>query len=237
MAVPRTILQEASSSQMDNEISTHNSLKYIVSFYFIFFNTFWFGTKFWEPHQFWDSGATSYYNLLLPPQNRTKNSIVFYLPNYSAYSPFFSFKRHQKDLFHFLARYLTPFTNPLSSRRRYILGLVLLFLQVYRIRFMITMFLNDSEMTLPSQLNTHFKRINLPIQTSPNWPAPSFFTNLIDSRGISHASLSHGFWGLGLIQAFSNFLHKPSDCPGFQRKTKIQNILHFCASQLETNTV
>lgn len=87
------------------------------------------------------------------------------------------------------------------------------------------MLLNDSEMTLPSELNTHVKRTNLPIQTSPNWPAPSFFTNLIDSRGISHASLSHGFWGLGLIQAFSNFLHKPSDCPGFQRKNKIQ--IHY----------
>lgn len=128
-----------------------------------------------------------------------------------------------------------PFYKPSLLTRRYIVGLILLFYKYTGSCSCPLCFLNDSEMALPSELNTHFKRINLPIQTSPNWPAPSFFTNLIDSRGISHASLSHGFWGLGLIQAFSNFLHKPSDCPGFQRKNKIQNTLHSCAEWLETN--
>lgn len=123
--------------------------------------------------------------------------------------------------------------NPFSSQKVYF-GHIFAILQVYQTRFISTVFLNVSEMTLLSaDLNTYFKWINLPIQTSPNCPAPSFFTNLIDSRGISHASLSHGFWGLGLIQAFSNFLHRPSDCSGFQSKNKIQNLLHLCASQLE----
>lgn len=66
-------LQEASSSQMDYDISIHNSLKDAVSLYFIIFNTFWFETKFWEAHQFSDSGATSYYNLVFLPQNITKD--------------------------------------------------------------------------------------------------------------------------------------------------------------------
>lgn len=73
MALPCTTLQEASSSQMDNEISIHNSLEDIVSLYFVFFNTFWFEIKFWGAHGFWDSGATSYYNLLFLPQNITEN--------------------------------------------------------------------------------------------------------------------------------------------------------------------
>lgn len=84
--------------------------------YFILFNTFWLETKFWEAHRFWDSGATCHYNLVFLPQNITKNSVVFDLLNYSAYSLFFPFKRPQNNLFHFLARYLPPFTSPLSSQ-------------------------------------------------------------------------------------------------------------------------
>lgn len=51
---------------------------------------------------------------------------------------------------------------------------------------------------------------SLPIQTSPNCPAPSFFSSLRDSRGISQASFSHGFWGLGDTQGTVSFWQSPS---------------------------
>lgn len=49
-----------------------------------------------------------------------------------------------------------------------------------------------------------------PIQTSPNCPAPSFFTILMDSLEISQASLSHGFWAFGFTQGRSRFRQSPS---------------------------
>lgn len=51
---------------------------------------------------------------------------------------------------------------------------------------------------------------NSPIQTSPNCPAPSFFTILMESLEISQASLSHGFWTLGLKHGRSSLRHRPS---------------------------
>lgn len=51
---------------------------------------------------------------------------------------------------------------------------------------------------------------SLPIQTSPNCPAPSFFSSLRDSRGISQASFSHGFWGLEDTQGTVSFWQSPS---------------------------
>lgn len=51
---------------------------------------------------------------------------------------------------------------------------------------------------------------SLPIQTSPNCPAPSFFSSLRDSRGISQASFSHGFCGLGDTQGTVSFWQSPS---------------------------
>ena len=64
-----------------------------------------------------------------------------------------------------------------------------------------------------------------PIQTSPNCPAPSLFTSLMDSRGISQASLSHGFCGLGLMHAFSNLRHKPSGCSNFKEKVDVEKVI------------
>lgn len=49
-----------------------------------------------------------------------------------------------------------------------------------------------------------------PIHTSPNCPAPSFFTIFMDSLGISQASLSHGFWALGFAHGRSSLRHRPS---------------------------
>lgn len=49
-----------------------------------------------------------------------------------------------------------------------------------------------------------------PIQTSPNCPAPSFFTILMDSLEISQASLSHGFWAFGFTQGRFRFRQSPS---------------------------
>lgn len=51
---------------------------------------------------------------------------------------------------------------------------------------------------------------SLPIQTSPNCPAPSFFSSSRDSRGISQASFSHGFWGLADTQGTVSFWQSPS---------------------------
>lgn len=51
---------------------------------------------------------------------------------------------------------------------------------------------------------------SLPIQTSPNCPAPSFFSSLRDSRGISQASFSHGFCGLEDTQGTVSFWQSPS---------------------------
>lgn len=51
---------------------------------------------------------------------------------------------------------------------------------------------------------------SLPIHTSPNCPAPSFFSSLRDSRGISQASFSHGFWGLEDTQGTVSFWQSPS---------------------------
>lgn len=51
---------------------------------------------------------------------------------------------------------------------------------------------------------------SLPIQTSPNCPAPSFFSSSRDSRGISQASFSHGFWGLEDTQGTVSFWQSPS---------------------------
>lgn len=184
-------------------------------FHIMLFTTFELETKFWEAHQFWESGVTSYYNLLLPSQNTTKKPLtVFALLNYSAYSLFFSFKRHQRICSTSLSG-IFPLTNPLSSQEVILLGLILLFYKYIGPGSCPLFFCMTLKWLLSADVNICFKGINLPIQTSPNWPAPSFFTNLIDSRGISHASLSHGFWGLGLIHAFSNLLHKPSDCSGF----------------------
>lgn len=50
----------------------------------------------------------------------------------------------------------------------------------------------------------------LPIHTSPNCPAPSFFSIWRDSRGISQASFSHGFWGLGDTHGTDSFWQSPS---------------------------
>lgn len=52
----------------------------------------------------------------------------------------------------------------------------------------------------------------LPIQTSPNWPAPRRLSSFRDSRGISQASFSQGFWGLGLRQGVVRDWHNPSLC-------------------------
>lgn len=56
--------------------------------------------------------------------------------------------------------------------------------------------------------------LHSPIQTSPNCPAPSFFTILIESLEISQASLSHGFWALGFTQGRSSLRHSPSALSG-----------------------
>ena len=55
---------------------------------------------------------------------------------------------------------------------------------------------------------------SLPIQTSPNCPAPSFFSILRDSRGISQASFSQGFWGLEDMQGTVSFWQSPSLASG-----------------------
>uniref|UniRef100_H2XJG3 Secreted protein n=1 Tax=Ciona intestinalis TaxID=7719 RepID=H2XJG3_CIOIN len=51
-----------------------------------------------------------------------------------------------------------------------------------------------------------------PFQTSPNIPAPNFFSNLRDSRGISHTSLAIVIvWGFSKRgQGSSRRQHKPS---------------------------
>lgn len=106
----------ASSLPRDSENPIHNSLKDIIFFHIMFFTTFELETKFWEAHKFWESGVTSYYNLLLPSQNTTKKPLtVFALLNYSAYSLFFSFKRHQRICSTSLSG-IFPLTNPLSSQ-------------------------------------------------------------------------------------------------------------------------
>lgn len=51
---------------------------------------------------------------------------------------------------------------------------------------------------------------SLPSQTSPNCPAPSLFSILRDSRGISQASFSQGFWGLEDTQGTVSFWQSPS---------------------------
>ncbi len=51
----------------------------------------------------------------------------------------------------------------------------------------------------------------LPIHTSPNWPAPSFFTIFTVSLGISHSSWSQGLWGAAVWQGLPSLWHKPSD--------------------------
>lgn len=53
-----------------------------------------------------------------------------------------------------------------------------------------------------------------PIQTSPNWPAPSLRSSFRDSRGISHSSCHQGFWGALDWHGFTSFVHKPSESPG-----------------------
>lgn len=82
-----------------------------------------------------------------------------------------------------------------------------------------------------SRVTSGGRTTHSPIQTSPNCPAPSFFTNLMDSRGISQASLSQGFCGLGLIQTFSNLLHKPSDCSNLKEKINVKKRLYFVFCQ------
>lgn len=57
---------------------------------------------------------------------------------------------------------------------------------------------------------------SLPIQTSPNCPAPSFFSSLRDSRGISQASFSQGFWGLEDMQGTVSFWQSPSLTSGIE---------------------
>lgn len=51
-----------------------------------------------------------------------------------------------------------------------------------------------------------------PIQTSPNWPAPSFFSSFSDDLGISQASFSQGFSGLELKHGFVSVWQRPSPC-------------------------
>lgn len=58
----------------------------------------------------------------------------------------------------------------------------------------------------------------LPIQTSPNWPAPSRLSILRDDLGISQASFSHGFSGLGLRHALVRVWQRPSPCSEISRK-------------------
>lgn len=68
---------------------------------------------------------------------------------------------------------------------------------------------------------------SLPIQTSPNCPAPSLFSSLRDSRGISQASFSHGFWGLEDRQGTDSFWHSPS----FPSETESRGHLWAVSSQ------
>lgn len=59
---------------------------------------------------------------------------------------------------------------------------------------------------------------HLPIQTSPNCPAPSFCSSFRDSRGISHSSCHQGFCGALDWHGFISFVHNPSASPGRQRE-------------------
>lgn len=60
-----------------------------------------------------------------------------------------------------------------------------------------------------------------PIQTSPNWPAPSFLSSLSDDLGISQASFSHGFSGLGFRQGVVRDWQRPSPCSGLRNKNSL----------------
>lgn len=53
----------------------------------------------------------------------------------------------------------------------------------------------------------------LPIQTSPNCPAPSFFTIFNVSLGISHSSWPQGLWGAADLQGVPSLWHRPSADP------------------------
>lgn len=53
----------------------------------------------------------------------------------------------------------------------------------------------------------------LPIQTSPNWPAPNLFTIFNVSLGISHSSWAQGLWGAEDLQGLPSLWHKPSADP------------------------
>lgn len=86
-----------------------------------------------------------------------------------------------------------------------------------------------------SRRDSGSKATHSPIQTSPNCPAPSLFTSLMDSRGISQASLSHGFCGLGLMHAFSNLRHKPSDCSNFKEKVNVEKSSFVFYQYLQRN--
>lgn len=52
--------------------------------------------------------------------------------------------------------------------------------------------------------------LTLPLQTSPNCPAPKRFDSSRDSRSISHASLLRAMTGFDFPQGFSNFCPNPS---------------------------
>lgn len=60
--------------------------------------------------------------------------------------------------------------------------------------------------------------MHLPIQTSPNCPAPSLRSSFRDSRGISHSSCHQGFCGALDWHGFTSFVHSPSASPEWQRK-------------------
>ena len=78
---------------------------------------------------------------------------------------------------------------------------------------------------LRKSANTELKKIKLnamemclPLQTSPNCPAPSLSQNSKEPRGISHWSrvsrdMSH-IWGFGFGHGRVNRQHKPSACSG-----------------------
>ena len=74
-----------------------------------------------------------------------------------------------------------------------------------------------------------------PIQTSPNCPAPSLFSSLSDDRGISHASFSHGFSGLGLRHGLVRVWQRPSPCSGINRNNiswfSLWRFMFFCNSK------
>lgn len=53
-----------------------------------------------------------------------------------------------------------------------------------------------------------------PIHTSPNWPAPSFFSIFRLDLAISQASFSQGFSGLGFRHAWLRVWQRPSECSG-----------------------